>query len=268
MGASGRPGAASSSTSRGGNHTMSLNDRILSLLRSQPAFPNAGVSHLPSVPVKRSDQAARIDQNLHIIRSHSEHATAPLLSSAFRSSRRDYFTMDRTVSDNTTIDTTQKRKRMSLMPSMSPPIKGRASLTDDDALRLAELGYDQAMTRKFSVWSILGVGFSLTNSWFGLSAAMVTGINSGGTALIMYGVIIIAMISTYIAISLSELASALPSAGGQYYWAHELAPKKYRDFASFFVGWFSWAGAIFTSASVALSLSFAIIGCYQLSHPD
>ncbi|KAF2724430.1 choline transport protein [Polychaeton citri CBS 116435] len=162
----------------------------------------------------------------------------------------------------------KNQRKSSLIPSLAIPIENRASFTDDDALRLAELGYDQAMSRKFSVWSILGIGFSLTNSWFGLSAAMVTGINSGGTALIIYGVIIVAVMSTCVAISLSELASALPSAGGQYYWAYKLAPNKYRDFASYFVGWFSWAGSIFTSASVAFSLAFAVCGCYQLSHPD
>jgi choline transport protein len=161
--------------------------------------------------------------------------------------------------------------RSGLSPTPSPPVqKGRRqSITDDDdALRLAELGYVQQLSRKFSVWSILGVGFSLTNSWFGLSAALVTGINSGGTALIIYGVIIVALISTCVAISLSELASAMPSAGGQYYWAHELASPKYKRFASYFVGWFSWAGSIFCSASVALALSFIVCGMWQLSHPD
>ncbi|KAK3619660.1 choline transporter [Elasticomyces elasticus] len=78
-------------------------------------------------------------------------------------------------------------------------------ITDDaDAVRLAELGYTQVLSRKFSVWSLLGVGFSLTNSWFGLSAAMVTGINSGGTALIIYGVIIVACVSVNIRENLSE----------------------------------------------------------------
>ncbi|OQO05760.1 hypothetical protein B0A48_09854 [Cryoendolithus antarcticus] len=139
---------------------------------------------------------------------------------------------------------------------------------DSDALRLAALGYDQSMERKFSVLSLLGVGFSLTNSWFGLSSALVTGINSGGTALVIYGVILVACVSSCVAISLSELASAMPSAGGQCYWAHEFASKKYKNLASYFVGWFSWAGSIFTSASVALGLGLAVVGCYQLSHPD
>ena len=139
---------------------------------------------------------------------------------------------------------------------------------DADAMKLAEMGYTQDMKRNFSVWSVLGVGFSLTNSWFGISAALVTGINSGGPLLIIYGIIIITLISTCVGISLSELASALPNAGGQYFWANELAPKKYANFASYLTGWFAWAGSIFTSASVALAVGSALVGCWQLSHPD
>ncbi|KAI9779017.1 MAG: hypothetical protein M1835_004798, partial [Candelina submexicana] len=139
---------------------------------------------------------------------------------------------------------------------------------DSDALKLAEMGYTQDMRRNFSVFSVLGVGFSLTNSWFGVSSALVTGINSGGPLLIIYGIIIIALISICVGISLSELASALPNAGGQYFWANELAPKKYANFASYLTGWFAWAGSIFTSASVALAVGSAGVGCWQLGHPD
>jgi choline transport protein len=131
-----------------------------------------------------------------------------------------------------------------------------------------EMGYHQDMRRKFSVWSVLGVGFSLTNSWFGISAALVTGINSGGPVCIVYGIILIALISTCVGISLSELASALPNAGGQYFWANELAPRKYSNFASYLTGWFAWAGSIFTSASVALAVGSAGMGCIQLYNPD
>ena len=139
---------------------------------------------------------------------------------------------------------------------------------DDDAMKLAEMGYTQDMKRNFSVLSVLGVGFSLTNSWFGISAALVTGINSGGPILIIYGIILIALISTCVGITLSELASALPNAGGQYFWASELAPKKYANFASYLTGWFAWAGAIFTSVSVAIAVGAALVGCWQLAHPD
>lgn len=139
---------------------------------------------------------------------------------------------------------------------------------DSDAMKLAEMGYTQDMKRNYSVLSVLGVGFSLTNSWFGISAALITGINSGGPILIVYGIILIALLSTCVGISLSELASAYPNAGGQYFWANELAPKRYANFASYLTGWFAWAGSIFTSASVALAVGSAGVGCWQLSHPD
>ncbi|KAL8815181.1 MAG: hypothetical protein Q9223_005662 [Gallowayella weberi] len=139
---------------------------------------------------------------------------------------------------------------------------------DSDALKLAEMGYSQDLRRNYTVLSVLGVGFSLTNSWFGISAALVTGINSGGPVLIVYGIILIALISTCVGISLSELASAYPNAGGQYFWANELAPARYANFASYLTGWFAWAGSIFTSASVAIAVGSAGVGCWQLAHPD
>ncbi|EUC46550.1 hypothetical protein COCMIDRAFT_92457 [Bipolaris oryzae ATCC 44560] len=139
---------------------------------------------------------------------------------------------------------------------------------DSDALKLASMGYTQDMRRKYTVWSVLGVGFSITNSWFGISAALITGINSGGPLLVIYGILLIAVISTAVGVSLSELASAMPNAGGQYFWAGMLAPKGWRRGASYVTGWVAWWGAMFTSASVALAIGGALVGCWQLGHPE
>ncbi|KZF20763.1 choline transporter [Xylona heveae TC161] len=159
-------------------------------------------------------------------------------------------------------------KDMVIGGASSPEEAQEGKLLDADAIKLAEMGYRQDMKRNFSVWTLLGVGFSLTNSWFGISAAMITGISSGGPVLIIYGIIFIALISICVGVTLSELASAMPNAGGQYFWANELAPKNYANFASYLTGWFAWAGSIFTSASVALSIGAAGVGCWQLAHPD
>ena len=43
---------------------------------------------------------------------------------------------------------------------------GNSKELDVDALALAQMGYTQDMKRNFSVISVLGVGFSLTNSWY------------------------------------------------------------------------------------------------------
>jgi choline transport protein len=122
-------------------------------------------------------------------------------------------------------------------------VSSESQKIDHDAMKLVEMGYAQDMKRNFSLWSVLGVGFSLTNSWFGVSAALVTGINSGGAVLLVYGIIGVFLISICVGISLSELASAFPNAGGQYFWASELAPRRYASFASYATGWFAWAGA-------------------------
>ena len=67
---------------------------------------------------------------------------------------------------------------------------------DDDALALAHMGYTQDLERNYTWLSLLGVGFSLTNSWWGISAALITGISSGGPVQIVYGLIWFALVST------------------------------------------------------------------------
>ncbi|SGZ52535.1 CIC11C00000004109 [Sungouiella intermedia] len=124
------------------------------------------------------------------------------------------------------------------------------------------------LKRTFSVWSTLGIGFGLTNSWFGISASLITGIQSGGPLLIVYGIIIIAFISYCIGITLSELSSAIPSAGGQYVWTRVLSPRKYSSFLAYLCGSLAWAGSLFTSASMALSIAQMLMGFWNLSHPD
>ncbi|KAH3686899.1 hypothetical protein WICPIJ_002130 [Wickerhamomyces pijperi] len=122
------------------------------------------------------------------------------------------------------------------------------------------------LRKNFNIWSLLGVGFGLTNSWFGISASLVTGISSGGPMLIVYGIMIIATISVCIGVSLSELTSAFPEdSGGQYYWTFQLAPKKTRRFWAYMCGSMAWFGSIFTSASVTISIASAIVGMYVLS---
>ncbi|KAB8258685.1 amino acid/polyamine transporter I [Aspergillus pseudonomiae] len=155
-------------------------------------------------------------------------------------------------------------------PNVNPACKSENALgaDDSDALRLAEMGYTQDLQRNFSILSLVGIAFCMSNSWFGISASLITGISSGGTVLIVYGLIWIGFISTCVGASLSELASSMPNAGGQYFWANELAPKKYSRFASYFTGWFGYAGAIFACASVALSLGSAGVGMWQLGHPE
>ena len=124
------------------------------------------------------------------------------------------------------------------------------------------------LRKQFSFINLLGVGFGLTNSWFGISTSMVTGISSGGPLMVIYGIIIIALLSVAIGSSLGELSSAYPHAGGQFYWTLKLANKKHKRFLAYMTGFLSWIGSVFTSASTTLSVCFLLVGFYALTHPE
>ena len=134
--------------------------------------------------------------------------------------------------------------------------------------RKTPVGHEQQLRKNFNAFSILGVSFSLANSWFGISTALVTGINSGGPVQLVYGIILVSIVCLGIAVSLSELASAMPDAGGQYYWTSQLASPRYTRFLSYLTGWIAWAGSLFTCASIALGVGNLIMGCIQMAHPD
>lgn len=54
-----------------------------------------------------------------------------------------------------------------------------------------ETGHSPELCRNFNIWSLLGLGFGLTNSWLGISATLITGIASGGQLLSFMGLFLL-----------------------------------------------------------------------------
>ncbi|KAK5461301.1 hypothetical protein LTS15_003364 [Exophiala xenobiotica] len=140
--------------------------------------------------------------------------------------------------------------------------------TTDEGHILQLMGYEQQTVRNYSVLSLLGMGFALTNSWWAISSSMIVGLPSGGTVGIIYGLLILFVASLSIGVTLSELGSAYPNSGGQYYWTSQLAPPRARRLLAYVTGYLSWAGAVFTTVSVCLAVGQGIVGMVQYNHPD
>lgn len=85
---------------------------------------------------------------------------------------------------------------------------------------------------------------------------------------IIYGIIIVGAIYACIASSLAELASAMPGAGGQVYWARKIAPAKYAGIATYMAALFSVIGYIFTNISVTMTLAEVLVGLYVFNSGD
>lgn len=94
-----------------------------------------------------------------------------------------------------------------------------------DASVLEHLGLEPQMKKNLGPFAILCVGFNICNSWVGLAATMVIGMESGGSVTILYGLIVVLFFLGCSALTMAELASVYPTAGGPYHWTSILAPE-------------------------------------------
>src|SRR6476661_264332 len=106
-----------------------------------------------------------------------------------------------------------------------------------DEKRLAELGYSQDLERGWTRFTNFAIPFSISIGWP-----------------------VIALIILAVAVSMAELASAYPTAGGPYWWANSLGGPGW----SWFTGWFNVIGLIGIVASVDYILAFFLTQLFGL----
>src|SRR5687768_2172486 len=131
---------------------------------------------------------------------------------------------------------------------------------DRDAERLAELGYEQELERGWTRFTNFAISFSIISVLAGCFTLFYVGWNNGGPIAISIGWPVIALIILTVAVSMSELASAFPTAGGPYWWAHRLAGAGW----SWFTGWFNVLGLIGIVASVDYICAFFMTSLFGL----
>jgi amino acid transporter len=132
-----------------------------------------------------------------------------------------------------------------------------------DEKRLAELGYKQDLKRAWSGFSNFAISFTIISVLAGCFTTYAQGWNNGGPVAISWGWPIICGLILLVALSMSELVSAYPTAGGIYWWASELGGKTW----GWFTGWFNLIGLVGVVASVVYgSAQFmnALLGLYEV----
>lgn len=117
---------------------------------------------------------------------------------------------------------------------------------DDDARRLAELGYKQELRRKWSGFSNFAISFSIISILAGCFTTFGQAWNNGGPVAISWGWPLISLFILIIGFCLAELVSAYPTAGGIYWWAATMG----RPVHGWFTGWLNLIGLVAVTASV------------------
>ncbi|KAL4955671.1 amino acid/polyamine transporter I [Aspergillus filifer] len=137
-----------------------------------------------------------------------------------------------------------------------------------DQVRLeAALGHKQELVRGFGLFSLTSLGIIIANSWAATGGTIVTALYNGGPMAVLYGLIVVSIFYAFISASLSELASAIPSAGGVYHWSSVVAGR-YGRAAGFFTGYLNACAWLLSAASMSSILGNEAVAMYLLRNPD
>ncbi|OCK82032.1 amino acid permease [Lepidopterella palustris CBS 459.81] len=149
-----------------------------------------------------------------------------------------------------------------------------AGANDADDL-LEAMGYKAELLRTRSTFQVVFMSFVLASIPYGLATTFYYPLVGGGPANIIWGWISVSIIILCVAVSLGEITSVYPTAGGVYYQTFMLAPPWCRKIASWICGWSFVVGNItitlavnfgttlFLVASINVFESSAGVGIFQ-----
>jgi amino acid permease (GABA permease) len=80
---------------------------------------------------------------------------------------------------------------------------------------------------------------------------------TGGPAIIVWGWPIVGIMTLFVGLSMAEVCSGFPTAGGLYYWSAKLARKNGPAW-SWFTGWFNFLGQVAVTAGIDFGAAFFI----------
>ena len=134
---------------------------------------------------------------------------------------------------------------------------------DRDVQKLAELGYRQELTRAWSGFTNFAISFTIISVLAGCFTNFSFAWTAGGPAAVAWGWPILCGFVLLVALSMAELTSAFPTAGGPYWWAAKLGGKGW----SWFTGWFNMVGLVGIVAGVGYGAAIflnAVLSLYGL----
>ncbi|KAM6511628.1 hypothetical protein FALCPG4_016630 [Fusarium falciforme] len=126
---------------------------------------------------------------------------------------------------------------------------------------------DQRLRVRFGWHTVAVFAYNTANSWMVLGATMAVPLLCGGNYGLFCAVFAAVAIMTIIHMGYMELASAYPSAGGQFRIVYKVFPRSCR-FASFLTGWFTIYYFVAAIASCGWFMAKMVLQMVSLWHPD
>jgi amino acid transporter len=92
----------------------------------------------------------------------------------------------------------------------------------EDEQTLHRLGYAQELLRGWGGFSNFAISFTIISILAGCLTSYYLAFQWGGPVSVEWGWIIVGVFTTFVALSMAEIASTYPTAGGLYYWSSKL----------------------------------------------
>jgi len=127
-----------------------------------------------------------------------------------------------------------------------------------DVERLHELGYAQELSRRMSGFSNFAISFTIISILSGCLTVYQYGLLHGGPPVMTWGWLLVGTLVIFAGLSMAEICSAYPTAGGLYYWAAKLAPGKSAPVWSWFTGWFNLLGQVAVTAGISFGCAYSV----------
>jgi amino acid permease (GABA permease) len=137
-----------------------------------------------------------------------------------------------------------------------------APLGSDEAT-LHQLGYAQELRRRMSGFSNFAVSFTIISILSGCLTLYGFGMATGGPAVIVWGWPFVGIMTLFVGLSMAEVCSSFPTAGGLYYWSAKLARKNGAAW-SWFTGWFNFLGQVAVTAGIDFGAAFFLTAFLNL----
>jgi amino acid transporter len=137
-----------------------------------------------------------------------------------------------------------------------------AARTDEE--QLADMGYRQELSRAWSGFTNFAISFTIISVLAGTFTTFAFSWQNGGPIAASIGWPVLCAFVLMVAFSMAELTSRYPTAGGPYWWAHDLGGKGW----SWMTGWFNIVGLVGIVASVAYGAAFFLYNLLGLYGVD
>lgn len=123
----------------------------------------------------------------------------------------------------------------------------KEGFTVNDQLDMKRMGKKQEFRRNFRFLTTVGFTCCVMGTWEILLVSNIQGLLAGGSAGLFWSLVWAYMGQALIVLSLAEMSSMAPTAGGQYHWVSEFAPASYQRLLSYISGWLatiSWQSVV------------------------